>query len=362
MSAAGGGEQRTAGGTPPRFLFRADASAAIGSGHLMRCLTLARALRRDGAEVAFVGRDAPGSLLDRVAAEGFALHPLSGPFDREADAAATARIAALTAPDWLVVDHYQLDEAWERRLRPHVGRLAAIDDNPGRRHLCDLLLDPNWSEAGAERWSGFVPPGCRLLSGPRFALLREEFLKAREGLRSRDGSVRRVLVSFGGSDAEGGALLALAALARLKAAGRLDGVVVDLVAGAANPHAEALRAAVARLPGGLFTLSADDMALRMAEADLALGAGGGTTWERCFLGLPAIVMVIAGNQREAAAAVDRAGAQWSAGPLAGLDEERLAREIARRVGDAEGLRRAGARAMALMGECDFIRHPLEWLR
>lgn len=345
-----------------RVLIRADASSVIGSGHVMRCMTLARALRRQGATVGFVSREGDGDLHGWIAAQGFGVHALADTLDEAEDAACSMAILADNGPvAWMVLDHYGLGVHWESRVGPRAGRLLVIDDSPRRPHVCDVLLDPNWSEGGEVRWQGLVPADCRALCGPRFALLREEFFTARDSLRVRDGRVRRILVSFGGADREGAARLAVDALVSLTEAGRLDGVTVDVVAGAANPHREALREAVARLPDGAFAVSADNMAERMAMADLALGAGGGTIWERCYLGLPALVVTIADNQREATEAVARFGAHRDLGPLAAVTVDRMVRAVEDCLHDPEGLRRAGARGMMLMDEPEFIRHPLDWL-
>lgn len=348
-----------------RFVVRADASEILGSGHVARCLTLAQALRRQGGEVGFVCRQAVGDMRQAIVAAGFDCHVLPGAdeFDAVADAAATARIVdELGDADWLIVDHYRIDRVWETALRARVGHLLVIDDLADRDHDCDVLLDPNFRSGDADvLWRPRLPAHCRLLHGPRFALLREEFLHERERLRERDGVVRRILVSCGGADRDGAALLAVAALQVLHRQGLLQGVVIDVIAGAANPHAEPLRERTMALPGAVFSLSADNMAERMAMADLAIGAGGGTTWERCYLGLPALAIVIADNQRAATAAVAAVGAQYDLGPLPALDVQTLAARIGACLAESSALRAMSARARAVMGEVDFIRYPLDWL-
>ena len=160
-----------------RIAFRCDASSAIGSGHVVRCRTLATALRRQGAEVAFLMRRLPGDMVDRLRADGFEVHDFAAGDDAQAT---QALLAPQPRPDWLVVDHYGLDIGWEGRSRPLAARLMVIDDRPGRQHDCDLLLDPNVSEESDAHWLGRVPARCRVLSGARYCLLRDEFLAARE--------------------------------------------------------------------------------------------------------------------------------------------------------------------------------------
>lgn len=144
------------------FLVRADASDAIGSGHVMRCLTLAHALSRQGAEVAFACRASTGDLCDVVASAGYALHALqAGDWQSDADAT-LAVIAKSHQTDWLVVDHYALGLGWERRLRPHVGKLLVINDLPMTDHDCDVLLDPNFTRRALRAGRGAFPmlAGC----------------------------------------------------------------------------------------------------------------------------------------------------------------------------------------------------------
>ncbi|TLM66170.1 MAG: UDP-2,4-diacetamido-2,4,6-trideoxy-beta-L-altropyranose hydrolase [Deltaproteobacteria bacterium] len=275
-----------------KVLIRADASLEIGSGHVMRCLTLAGLLREEGAGVVFACRDLPGGMGDYLRAGGYDVALLPG---RESDAAETAAALRTFFPDgadWAVVDHYGLDAAWERQLRPHARRLMAIDDLADRRHDCDLLLDQNYYADGATRYAGLLPPACVTYLGPQYVLLREEFASARQRLRLRDGRIRRILLFFGGGDPGNltGRMLAY-----------LQGfvppeVALDVVVGGANPHKPEIAALCERIPGARFHCQVSNMAELMNNADLAIGAGGATTWERCVLGLPALTFVLADNQ------------------------------------------------------------------
>jgi UDP-2,4-diacetamido-2,4,6-trideoxy-beta-L-altropyranose hydrolase len=200
-----------------RVAFRVDSSALMGTGHLMRCLTLANELRRCGAATAFICRQHDGSVIARAEQEGHTVHRLARPgpssdtaedyaawlgVPAPADAAETLLAVSGQHYDWLVVDHYGLDHEWEQRLRGVVGRLLVIDDLANRRHDCDLLLDQNYFAAATrERYRGLVAgPSCKLLLGPSYALLRPEYAQLRSVLPPRDGVVRRALIFFGGSD------------------------------------------------------------------------------------------------------------------------------------------------------------------
>ncbi|GFO68504.1 hypothetical protein GMLC_20830 [Geomonas limicola] len=287
-----------------RLVIRADASQELGSGHVMRTLALVEALAPRGGEFSLVSRDLPEHLAELAAARGVRVLPLAGPApgDPAEDAAQTARLIG-GRPDWLVVDHYRLDAAWERLVRPGVRRLMVIDDLADRPHDCDLLLDQNLVEGMELRYRGLVPEETRLLIGPAHALLRGEFVAQRAALPPRDGTVERILVCFGGSDPTGETAKALEALALPEFAG----LEIDVVAGGSNPHWADLEAQCQKLPRASFQRQSFEMARLMAQADLALGAGGGSAWERCFLGLPTLTVTVAANQEAPALAADRAG-------------------------------------------------------
>jgi UDP-2,4-diacetamido-2,4,6-trideoxy-beta-L-altropyranose hydrolase len=269
---------------------RADASPAIGSGHVMRCLSLADGLRRHGASVSFVSRSLPGHLAALVTGRGHDVISVGAaepaPYD-PADAA----LDDLPHCDWLVVDHYGLDARWETSMRARASKVLVIDDLADRTHDCDVLLDQNVHADAAGRYAGRVPPHAELLLGPQFALLRPEFRAARERTSPRAGDVRRVLVSFGGTDPTNETGDAIEALA----AALPDLAHVDVVIGAGHARRADVEAACLR-HGYACHVQSDAMGELMAAADLALGAGGVSTWERCCVGLPALAVAVASNQ------------------------------------------------------------------
>ncbi len=172
-----------------RVLIRADASPTIGSGHIARCLTLARVLRKQGSHVAFACRRLPGHRLDALQAEGFETFALPERYADEDPQQAIesmlpwqADIDALDVLldghagfDWIIVDHYGLDHHWQTAARRWASRIAAVDDLATRRYSVDLLLNQNLSGL-SENYAPLLPEGCRTLLGPRFAMLREEFM------------------------------------------------------------------------------------------------------------------------------------------------------------------------------------------
>ncbi|MCC7410165.1 MAG: UDP-2,4-diacetamido-2,4,6-trideoxy-beta-L-altropyranose hydrolase [Gammaproteobacteria bacterium] len=301
-----------------RALIRTDASLHIGSGHVMRCLCLARALAAHAVEVQFACRELPGHMIGAIRARGFRVHRLESPraardgdstaepapVDQAQDAAATRTLLeALGGVDLLVVDHYALDLDWERALRALAGRIAAIDDLPERAHDADILLDQN---LGAEERDGGIrrlAPGCARLLGPRYALLRPEFAAARAVLRRRDGHLRRLFVFLGGTDPGGYTLKVLDALTL-----RNPPPLTDVVVGAGNPQADIIATRCRGDARLRFCQDVDDVAERMVAADFAVGAGGTATWERACVGLPSLILTVAGNQRAGAGAMAAAGA------------------------------------------------------
>lgn len=293
-------------------VFRVDSSSSMGTGHLMRCLALAQGIGRAGSKATFVCRELPGNLCDEIAARGFTTLRLAGyevggaKTDNEAlahaawlgtswqeDAAQTRELLQPLAPfDWLVVDHYALDARWESAVRSLANNLMAIDDLFDRPHDVDLLLNQNILHGFKASYGGLLSSACRQLLGPCYALLQNDYKELWNRTPPRSGKIGRVLVYFGGVDA---ANLTGRSLEALRTAGCGD-LAIDVVLPVAGPHAESIRALAARLPGAHVHETLPSLARLMASADLAIGAGGATSWERLCLGLPALVVTLSDNQ------------------------------------------------------------------
>jgi len=298
-----------------RVAFRADASVQIGTGHVMRCLTLADELTRQGHQCRFVCREHEGHLGDLITSKGYGLtllpsrsdndlHTTDSGYDNYAlwlgvpwqeDARQTLYALTPWQPDWLVVDHYALDADWERALANHVGSIMVIDDLANRPHECSLLLDQNVLDSRiAKRYERLTSEYCTLLLGPKYALLRPEYAELAKSLPKRDGVISRVMIFVGGSDPHHLTERYLRALT----APEFKHLFVDVVIGKNHPapaNVESLVEARARtrLYSGLPSLAA-----LMVRADLMLGAGGATNWERMCLGLNSVVTSVASNQDE----------------------------------------------------------------
>jgi UDP-2,4-diacetamido-2,4,6-trideoxy-beta-L-altropyranose hydrolase len=306
-----------------RVFFRADASTEIGTGHVMRCLTLADALRTQGAACSFICRTHPGNLIALIRQRGFDVHEL--PFDanwsvsgypthhpahaawlgadQATDAAQTIVGAGKTEADWLIVDHYAIDARWQQVLRSAFRHIMVIDDLADRPHDCELLLDQNLVADMHCRYDGRLATTCTRLLGPKYALLQPAYAELRERTPARSGLLRRILVFFGGADNHN---LTGRALAAFHALGRSD-IHLDVVIGSDHSQASALKEIAQASPNITLHQTLPSLAPLMAQADLAIGAVGATSWERCCLGLPALVITLAENQRSIAAELHRQG-------------------------------------------------------
>ncbi|TXH04027.1 MAG: UDP-2,4-diacetamido-2,4,6-trideoxy-beta-L-altropyranose hydrolase [Nevskiaceae bacterium] len=318
-----------------RAVFRTDASSAIGTGHVRRCLALAQALAERGAQVVFVSRSLHGDQAELIRSAGITLLSLPRPLRSatagndtphadwlgvhwETDAEQTlAALDGLGEIDWLVVDHYALERDWERALRGRVRKIMVIDDLADRVHDCDLLLDQNLFERPEGRYKALVSPDARLLLGPAYALMRPEFQQARRNVRVRDGRVEKILVFMGGVDAAGVTLPAVRALIPLL---QRD-MSVDVVVSPACPDFDRVKDLCALHPALTLHPGTDRMAQLMAASDLAIGAGGSASWERACLGLPAVLVPVAENQMAVSAELAEHGAVLRVTPSASIEDD-----------------------------------------
>ena len=300
-----------------RVAFRVDSSAKIGSGHLMRCLTLAEALRDKSIYVRFICRDLTGNLIDLLNARRIPVtmlpllnkdgddklgnDPSSGlEVSQAEDAAQTIEVLSGIRPDWLIVDQYCLDAEWERELYQYAGHLMVIDDLANRKHECDVLLDQNYFLDPESRYTDLAYPPCDFLLGPQYALLRKEFEELRLKFVKKK-SLNRVLVFLTSGDDQGATMKAMEGIALY---GKINHV--DIVIGKANPDISFIRK-ICQRKNWNFHCQIDYMPSLISEADLVIGAGGSSNWERCALGVPAVVVILAENQVDIAQALDGIG-------------------------------------------------------
>lgn len=279
-------------------VIRADASYKIGGGHIYRCLTLANALADAGWHCVFACRAGTVETVSALARSRHSILDLDA-----ADESARLREGYPDGIDLLVVDHYGLDARFETACRTWARQIMVLDDVPGRRHDCDILLNQNLG-ADEESYGGHVPEHCRFLLGPRHALLRPQFAMGRRAALTRRAgplAARRLLVSLGASDPLNITPSIVSAAAGLQ-------LELDVVLGASSNQGGAILEIASQLGVDVrIHIDVSDMAALMISADMAVGAGGATSWERCCLGLPALLVVTADNQRVVARHLADAG-------------------------------------------------------
>lgn len=324
----------------PVIAFRADASLDIGTGHIMRCLTLASELARNGAACHFLCREHPGNLLELIRDNGHQVHslPLTPQRDTDApaakildhadwlggrqddDATVCANILKRLKPDWLVVDHYALDSRWEKALAPHYSKLMVIDDLADREHDCDLLLDQTFGRDPSD-YEPWTPAQCKRLCGAQYALLRPEFAQWRDYslARRKADKLQRLLINLGGVDRGN---ITSQVLAVLKNCPLPEDCQITVVMGVTAPCVEEVSELCRAMPWPTeVKVGVSNMAELMANSDLAIGAAGATSWERCCLGLPTFLCVLADNQKVIAQSLENKGAVLAFG------RESAAREL-----------------------------------
>ncbi|MEM6585770.1 MAG: UDP-2,4-diacetamido-2,4,6-trideoxy-beta-L-altropyranose hydrolase, partial [Pseudomonadota bacterium] len=292
-----------------RVAFRVDASSAMGTGHMHRCLALAAALRAQGDEVAFVTRDLGldcGALLQEAAVDRIIVlpkplgrlfrpdpaiaHAAWAEISSDEDAQETIQALKPWRPDWLVVDTYAFGAGWHRAVKSALGcSIAAIDDLGDRAMACKALIDHTYHVDHRAKYKDALEGETRLLCGPRFGLLGPAYAAAPR--YTFHETVRSIGVFMGGVDAGNHSATALEAITLSGFEGP-----VEIVATSANPHIAALREVVAARPLTKLCVDLPDLAAFFARHDLQIGAGGGASWERCCIGAPTLLCVIAPNQ------------------------------------------------------------------
>ncbi len=298
-----------------KVAIRTDASVIIGIGHVMRCLTLAEELQLKGVEVLFICRNLRGNLIDFIRAQGYSVAELDqieagrqGELEsehvqhsnwlgvsQECDAEQTYQILAKESPwEWLIVDHYSIDEHWETKQKEIVKKILVIDDLADRVHNCNVLLDQNYYVDMADRYTKLLPTSCQKLLGPRYVLLRKEFREQRVKERSNNRQIKKILIFFGGTDADDWTGKVLRAIIDFLP----DEITVDVVVGGTSPHKEKLEILCSDKNKINLHVQVNNMAQMMANADMSIGGGGTVTWERCYSGLPTIAWPVADNQKK----------------------------------------------------------------
>ncbi|MDP4546837.1 UDP-2,4-diacetamido-2,4,6-trideoxy-beta-L-altropyranose hydrolase [Marinobacter sp. MDS2] len=321
--------------TLPAVAIRVDSGHKIGSGHVRRCLSLAAFLKRNGFGPVFICRDIPGANTHIIEQAGFELVLLpdderfafsvfSSTFsaadfenmvqDAERSADAFARQYPGVKIAWVVSDHMMIREPWQARFAAKTGCMVlAIDGQANTPHHADVLVDPQISENPAEKWAGLLPDTCVFYSGPSCLPLSQAFESARERASIRSGPVKRVLVCFGGTDIQDLVYRAVQTLVARADQTRSSVVEIDIAVPSDLPSLKRLEELVVGYSRCRTHVGLNDLSSLMLSADLAIGGGGIMLWERCLLGLPAIVVPLAENQEKPIERLEAKGAVISVG-------------------------------------------------
>lgn len=328
-----------------RIIIRADSSNVIGTGHVMRCLTLADELSQHNAEINFICRGEKGNLMELIEKKGYKVCRLPVGIDMETDKNLTHEIlnSQPTLPDWLIIDHYKIDSPWESSLREFVKKIMVIDDLADRKHDCDLLLDQNYSSE-EKRYQGLVPDNCIRLLGPDYALLRPQFLEARKHSRERSGEVKRILVFIGGADPSNQTSKVLCAIKMLN----MTDIATDIVIGMSNINRHEIEDIASNISNTVCHFNVDNMAELMESADLSIGACGTASWERCCIGLPTVVINIADNQTGIAGELLKKQAIIYSGWFEGVTGVKISEDLRSLIGNKEKIRQMSIKAMDLV--------------
>ena len=330
------------------IFIRTDASSEIGTGHVMRCLTLAEYLRERGSTVSFIVQKLPGDMCQYIEQKHFLVYRINEnnhyllPYNWKMDASETKNILTNQhSVDWLIVDHYLLDKDWEKMICPFVNAIMVIDDLANRHHECDVLLDQNYYKYPELRYQSLVPDDCLQLLGPNYVLLRKQFLETRKHLKPHTGKVKRLLIFFGGSDPTNETTKAILAIQALN----LSNIHVDVVVGNTNRYKNEIKTLCHQSSQFLFHCQIENIAELMTNADLAIGSGGTTTWERCYLGLPSITIAIAKNQLKITGELASAGVIRHLGWHSNVSIKSLAKAIKETIEADEQLKLMSNRAI-----------------
>lgn len=305
-----------------KIIIRADASVQIGSGHIMRCLTIAQNFQKRGHEVLFFMLPLEGNLISYVAAQGF------------------RNITNWQLADIILIDHYQIDIQHELLLRKYADKIVVIDDLANRKHDCDVLLDQNIVDNYQHRYDELVPATCTKLLGPQYLIMRDEFIKARQEMPNRSGKVKKLLVFMGGTDPTHETMKILEALQTAMFQ------KIHIVCGNGNVQKEKIQA-ICSERGYYYHQQIDYMAQLMNEVDFSIGAGGLTTWERCYVGLPSSSTIVADNQYDTTKMTAQLGAVINVGWHEKVTVETYQQLLAYMVSHPEILKNLSKKGLAL---------------
>jgi len=302
---------------PKNLFVRVDAGIEIGDGHFLRCLTLADRLKNKNNQIIFISNKLPKHFIEKIKRSNFKIYKINGYTHIQEeklgkkikkqlinnDLIETKKIIEKykNSTNWLIIDHYGIDYVWEKNVCTNIEKIIVIDDLANRKHECDILIDHNFYENMQKRYTKLIPNYCKQFIGPKFTLLRPEFYNARKNLK-RQKQFKRILISFGGSDPSNETKKAILAIEDLEKKYK-----IDVIVGTNNPNKKQIMKLCSKISFCNFYEQVENMSKYMKRADLAIGAGGTSTWERCCLGLPTIVTILSKDQKKIAEDLSKIG-------------------------------------------------------
>jgi UDP-2,4-diacetamido-2,4,6-trideoxy-beta-L-altropyranose hydrolase len=332
------------------LVIRVDAGAAMGTGHVMRCLALAQGWRLAGGDAVFVIADSTPAISRRLDDEGFSIATLQCCPGCDQDARALVSIAAELHATWVAVDGYQFNSVYQRRIKEGGFKLLWIDDlGQCAPHFADLILNQNlyatvdlYSESSEE---------TSLLLGSEYVLLRREFRGWSNWRRDFKEVAKRILVTMGGGDSQNATAQILRALADAGVA-----IEIEAVVGGSNPHEETIRQMACELPCNISIKSnVANMPELMAGADLALSAAGVTSYELALMQVPMILVTVAENQVGTAKSFGERGAALNLGRFQGSHPDRVVEAVNSLIQDRERRRSLSNKARSFVDGCGSRR-------
>lgn len=314
--------------SPSHLLIRADAGGELGTGHVMRMIALAQAWQDRGGSVTLAACQCPAPLLDRLTKEKISFVAIEAQsLGGTEDLADTIRIGKSLRAEWIVTDGYHFQEDYHKGLQAESFKLLAVDDygHCAEWHA-DVVINQNLHKSTGAVESLAVTPHCRLLNGPRYALLRREFRKSVHRAQVPEEKALRILVTFGGVDPNAATLKIIRALHGLIAT-PLD---LKVLAGHANPNIEAIRLEVPKSPHRIELIPAcDNMPSLYQWAERVISAGGSSCYEWLYFGLPGWVTSIADNQDDIVMAMLSEKHADGVKRIDSIPEDQLAQSLAR---------------------------------
>jgi len=296
--------------TRKNIFFRVDSSFELGFGHLNRCLIFAEIFKKRKIKVHFICKNLKGNVTNEIKSRGYKLHFIKNLKNSVyEDYLNTRKILERfeTETCYLVIDNYLWDEKYEQKLRLFVEKIIVIDDLANRKHDCDLIIDQNLYSGFEHRYDKLVPKNCKKLLGPKYILLRKEFLTSKKKIKIQ--KIKKIFISFGGQDISDEAVKVMFAIKKSK----LNYEKINFLVNKSNKNLKDLKK-ISKNMKEITIFTVDKKLSRLIQnSDLCIGAGGSMTWERAYLGIPSIISILSKNQLEITNTMEKKGCVYNMG-------------------------------------------------